>query len=69
MIISSACIKQRQLKIERVLTILICALSWALNGFGNTFTLEKRLRVYIIGIASNLCNSVFRIADHITITP
>ena len=45
MIIPSAYIKQIQLKIERVLTILIRALYWALSGFGNTFTLEKRLRV------------------------
>ena len=45
MIISSACIKKRQLKIERMITILTRALSWALSGFGNTFTLEKRLKV------------------------
>ena len=44
-IVSSACIKHRQLKIERMLTVLTGALSWALSGFGNTFTLEKRLRV------------------------
>ena len=57
MIISSACIKQRQLKIERVLTVLTRALPWALSGFGNIFTLEKRLRVQTTGIAPNLCNS------------
>ena len=57
MIISLACIKQRQLRIERVLTILTRALSWALSGFGNTFTLVKRLSVETIGIASNLYNS------------
>ena len=55
--VSSACIKQRQLKIERMPTVLTCALSWALSGFGNTFKLEKRLTVLTIGIASNLCNS------------
>ena len=49
--------KQRQLKVERVPTILIRALSWALSVFGNTFTLEKSLRVWTIGTASNLCNS------------
>ena len=57
MIVSSACVKQRQLKIEWMPTILTRALSWALSGFGNTFTLEKRLRFQTIGIASNLCNS------------
>ena len=40
-IVSSACIKQRQLKIEKMLTVLTYALSWALSGFGSTFTLEK----------------------------
>ena len=37
-------IKQRQLKIERVLTILTRALSWAISGFGNTFTWEKEAK-------------------------
>ena len=45
MIVLSACIKQRQLQIERMPTILTRALSWALSGFGNTFKLDKRLRV------------------------
>ena len=58
MIVSSACIKQRQLKIKRVPTFLTCALSWALSGSGNTSKLEKRLRVETIGIASNFCSSV-----------
>ena len=57
MIISLPCIKQRQLKIERMLTVLSRALSSALNGFENTFKLEKRLTAQTVGIASNLCNS------------
>ena len=36
---------QRQLKIERMLTILPRALSWASSGFRNTSALEKRLRI------------------------
>ena len=47
--------RQRHLKIEG--GILIRTLSWALSGFGKTFTLEKRLRVQTIDTASNLCNS------------
>ena len=49
-IISSACIKQRQLKIERALTVLTRAMSWTLSGFENTFTLEKRLKIETIDI-------------------
>ena len=39
-------------------TILTGLLSWALTSFGNNFELKKRLRVWTIGTASNLCNSV-----------
>ena len=39
-------------------TILTGPLSWVLTSFGNTFELKKRLGVWTIGTASNLCNSV-----------
>ena len=39
-------------------TILTGPLSWTLTSFGNTFELKKRLRVWTIGTASNLCNLV-----------
>ena len=42
MIVSSAFIKQRQLKVEKMLTVLNRALSWTLSSFGNTVNLERR---------------------------
>ena len=45
MIISSAYSKQRQLKFEKIFTILIRAFVWALTSFVNTFELKKRLRI------------------------
>ena len=56
-IVSSPFIKQTQLKIESILTISTCALSWAVIGSGNTFKLEKVRRVQAISTASSLCNT------------
>ena len=56
-VVPLACIKQRQLKIERMLKILTYALSWVVSGFGNRFKLDKSLRVKTIGVASYLCYS------------
>ena len=57
-IMSSACIKQRQYKFEWMFTILTGQLSSVLASSGNTFELKKRLRVWTMCTASNLCNSV-----------
>ena len=45
MIVSLACIKQRQLKIEWMPTILTRALSWTLSGFSEYFYTGKEAKV------------------------
>ena len=50
-------VRLRVNRVKRMPTIFTRALSWALSGFGNTFRLEKRLRVQTIDIVSNLCGS------------